>query len=317
MKSLKLSRRAECPVVGLGTFKAEPGIAYRTVKDAIRIGYRHIDCAPVYGNQKEVGAAIRESIEAGIVSREQLWVTSKLWNDCHAPQDVEPALTRTLAELGLEYLDLYLVHWPVAVRKGLFLPESAADLVPLTDMPLTATWSAMERTVDSGLVRQVGVSNFSAAKLDLLLAGARIRPVVNQIECHPYLQQRRLIDFCQRNRIDVTAYSPLGSPDRPDRLKQDGEPTLMREPTVLRLAEQYRASPAQVLLGWAIDKGIIVIPKSSSPERLKENLEAADMHLKPEDLERIDRLDRHRRYYTGSAWTLPGSGYTMETLWDE
>lgn len=317
MKKVEFRHKEGCPALGLGTFKAEPGIVYNAIKEAIRIGYRHIDCAPVYGNQKEVGKAIQEAIGEGIVTREQLWITSKLWNDCHAPEDVEPALDKTLAELQLDYLDLYLIHWPVAVRKGLFLPETAKDLIPLSDMPLADTWSAMENLVANGSARHIGVSNFSVVKLAELLDIARIKPEANQIELHPYLQQRQLVDFCQKNQIHVTAYSPLGSPDRPDRLKEKGEPTLLKEPTISLIAEQNHASPAQVLISWAIHQDIIVIPKSTSADRLKENLAAADLKLSQNDIEKINKLDRHRRYYNGSAWTLAGSDYTMENLWDE
>jgi len=317
MKTVEFRNGGVCPAIGLGTFKAEPGITYQAIKDAIQIGYRHIDCAPVYGNQKEVGRAIRESIEAKIVTREQLWVTSKLWNDSHAPEDVEPSIAQTLADLQLEYLDLYLIHWPVAVRKGLFIPETAADLIPLATMPLKETWFAMEKLVDNNLARHIGVSNFSAVKLAELLAIASIKPELNQVELHPYLQQRQLIDFCKNNQIHVTAYSPLGSPDRPDRLKEKGEPILLEEPTICTLAEKYHASPAQILLSWALHQGIIAIPKSTSGKRLQENLAAEDVQLSREDLQRIDALDKHRRYYNGSAWTITGSDYTMKNLWDE
>lgn len=317
MKTAEFRHNAHCPVLGLGTFKAEPGVVYNAIKDAIKIGYRHIDCAPVYGNQREVGQAIQESIREGVVTREQLWITSKLWNDSHAPHDVEPSIVETLDELNLDYLDLYLIHWPVAVRKGLFLPESASDLIPLSEMPLTDTWFAMEKLVDKGLARHIGVSNFSADKVAELLNVARIKPEANQIELHPYLQQRQLVRFCQMNRIHVTAYSPLGSPDRPARLKEKDEPTLLNEPTICQLAEQHDVTPAQILLSWAIHQDIMVIPKSTSAKRLQENLAAADIQLNQEDLAHIEQLDKHRRYYSGSAWTINGSAYTLKTLWDE
>lgn len=317
MKTVEFRNNGHCPILGLGTFKAEPGVVYNTVKNAILIGYRHIDCAPVYGNQKEVGMAIKESISEGIVTREQLWVTSKLWNDSHYPEDVKPSILKTLDELQLDYLDLYLVHWPVAVRKGLFLPETADDLISLSDIPLTKTWAAMEKLVDNGLARHIGVSNFSTTKLTDLLNVARIKPEANQVELHPYLQQRKLVDFCQENRIHVTAYSPLGSKDRPDRLKEEGEPTLLMDPVILGLAEQHSVTPAQILLSWAVHQGIVAIPKSTSSKRLKENLAAAQIQLGREDLDKIEKLDRHRRYYSGSAWTIAGSDYTMESLWDE
>lgn len=317
MATLAFPNGDTLPMLGLGTFKSEPGSMYNIIKKAILLGYQHIDCAPVYGNQAEIGTAISDAITEGITSREKLWITSKLWNDNHAPEDVEPAIEHTLRELRLDYLDLYLVHWPVVVKKGMFLPETGADLISLEELPINTTWKAMERLVEKGLCRHIGVSNFSTKKLADLLESAKIKPEVNQIELHPYLRQEKMFDFCKRNSIFLTAYSPLGSPDRPERLKETGEPVLMQEPILLSLAQKHSCDPAQILLSWLLHKGAAVIPKSSNVVRMKMNLEAQGISLSKKDSKLLDDLDRHRRYYNGTAWTIPGSPYSLANLWDE
>jgi alcohol dehydrogenase (NADP+) len=205
---------AAMPAIGLGTWKAAPGEVGAAVRSALQLGYRHIDCAAIYGNEAEIGAALHAALQQGGLAREQLWITSKLWNDCHEPGQVRPALERTLADLQLSWLDLYLIHWPVAHRPGVLMPSAAADQIPLERLPLHHTWAAMEELVDAGLVRRIGVSNWSAAKLAALLPHCRIRPAVNQVERHPWLQQGELLSFCRGQGITLTAYSPLGSPER-------------------------------------------------------------------------------------------------------
>jgi alcohol dehydrogenase (NADP+) len=315
--TLQFSNGDKMPAFGLGTWKSKPGEVYSAVREAIRIGYRHIDCAAIYMNEEEIGRAFADAFAAGDVRREELWVTGKLWNNAHAEDAVLPALCRTLADLRLDYLDLYLVHWPIAFKPDVLGPRFADDLVPLSELPLIGTWRGMEAAHATGLTRNIGVSNFSVKKLRELLAEAKVRPEMNQIELHPLLQQPDMLRFCKAEGIHLTAYSPLGSFDRSAALKGSDEPNLFEHPVIVEVANGLGCTPAQVLIRWAIQRGTAVIPKSVNPERIRQNLGALQVTLSENDMQRIAALDRHHRFIDGSFWEFPGSGYTVANLWDE
>jgi alcohol dehydrogenase (NADP+) len=315
--SVEFSNGDKMPILGLGTWKSKPGEVYDAVREAIRIGYRHIDCAAIYMNEEEIGRAFADAFAAGDVKREQLWVTSKLWNNAHAEDAVLPALRKTLADLQLDYLDLYLVHWPIAFRPDVMGPKSAEDLIALSELPLIGTWRGMEAAHAEGLTRNIGVSNFSVKKLRALLEEAKVRPEMNQIELHPLLQQSEMLGFCKAEGIHLTAYSPLGSFDRSAALKGSDEPNLFEHPVILEVASSLGCTPAQVLIKWAIQRGTVVIPKSVNPLRLRENFESLQVTISDNDMHRIATLDRHYRFIDGSFWEFPGSSYTVANLWDE
>jgi alcohol dehydrogenase (NADP+) len=305
------------PLLGLGTWKAAPDVVEAAVKTAIEQGYRHLDCAPIYGNEAAIGRALADCFERGVVQRSDLWITSKLWNSAHAAAAVPQAIEKTLADLQLDYLDLYLIHWPVALRSGIVLPETAEDFIDLADLPLSETWRGMETVLSSGLCRHIGVANFSVTKLQTLLDTATIAPAVNQVECHPYLPQNHLLQVCQEAGILLTAYSPLGSGDRSSAFKAPDEPVLLADPVLETIASRHGCTPAQVLIAWALQRGTAVIPKSTNPQRLQENLTTPRIEFTNADLEAIASLDRHYRYVDGSFWVRPGNPYTLENLWDE
>lgn len=317
MKSLSFPNGDAMPAVGLGTWKSARGEVGAALREALRLGYRHIDGAPIYGNEAEIGEALARSLADGIVKRDDLWVTSKLWNDRHAEGDVVPALEETLGDLRLDFVDLYLIHWPVAQPRGVVVPETGKDLLSLEERPLLETWRGMEAALESGLCRHVGVSNFSVPKLGGLLERADHPPEANQVELHPYLQQEGLVEFCRSRGVAVTAYSPLGSRDRPGSMTRPDEPPLLEDPTILEIAGRLDVTPAQVLLAWALHRGTAVIPKSVDPDHLRSNLASATVELDGEALRRIGELERGFRYVDGSEWVGEESPYTLESVWDE
>jgi alcohol dehydrogenase (NADP+) len=316
-KAHRFANGDSLPLVGLGTWKSNPGEVYTAVREALRLGYRHIDCAALYANEADIGRALRDAMRNGEVTRRELWITSKLWCNAHGRENVGPALRKTLVDLELEYLDLYQMHWPIALQPTSILPGSAADFRPLSEVPLHETWAAMETAVDAGMVRHLGVSNFSVKKLRDLLPRCTIQPEVNQIELHPLLQQRELVQYCASRGIHVTAYAPLGSGDRPAFVKAPDAPVLLDDPVIRSIAEAHERTCAQVLIAWHVQQGNSAIPKSVTPARLRENLEAAELELSQAELARIAAMDQGYRMIDGAFWAVAGTPWTLQTIWDE
>lgn len=317
MQHLRLSAGL-MPSVGLGTWKAAPGVVASTVEDAIRAGYRHLDCACDYGNEHEVGAGIKAALDAGICKREDLFITSKLWNTYHAKEHVEPACKKSLSDLGLDYLDLYLIHFPISLKyvpfetryppEWIHDPNGSDPKMEVVPVPISETWGAMEKLVNAGLVKNIGVANFRAVLLMDLLATARIPPAVNQVEIHPFLVEEQLVDYCKKAGIVVTAFSPLGAGSYVSIGMANEKETVLKNESVLEIAERIKKSPAQVVLRWAIQRGISVIPKSTNPERLRQNLDVFSFELTDTDMTKISSLGERRRRYNDPGEFCKGMG---------
>ncbi|CAI9297563.1 unnamed protein product [Lactuca saligna] len=308
IRSFDLINKTQIPSLGLGTWQSEPGLVGQAVTAAVKAGYRHIDCAQIYGNEKEIGLALKKLFEDGVVAREDLWITSKLWCNNHAPEDVPIALEKTLNDLQIEHLDLYLIHWPVRTKKGTagFKPENLLK----TDIP--ATWKAMEALFDIGKTRGLGVSNFSSKKLGDLLNVARIPPVVNQVECHPSWHQTKLREFCKSKGVHLSGYSPLGSPGT-KWLKSN----VLEHPILTSVADKLGKTPAQVAIRWGLQMGHSVLPKSTNKARIKENFAVFDW-LIPDDLFTELSKIQQARLVRGDFLVndVYGEYKTVEELWD-
>lgn len=317
MKYLQFSNGDLMPALGLGTWKSAKGEAYQNIRTAIEIGYRHFDCAFMYGNEDEIGQALADAIQNNEVKREDLWITSKLWNNRHRSVDVYPAIQASLKNLQLDYLDLYLIHWPVALVYNVNYPQKTEDLISLNDLPLSETWRAMIDIKKNGLAKHIGVSNFSIKKINQLRDETGILPEALQVELQPFHQQKSLVEFTRQNNIAITGFCPLGSADRPASRVSPNEPKLFENKTILNIAQEKGCSPAQVMLAWAVNRGTSVIPKSVNPTRLQGNLAAANIVLSAGQMDRMNELDKQYRYIKGDFWCLAGSDYTLENLWDE
>lgn len=290
----------------MGLWKVARGDAPAVVREAIRAGYRHFDSACDYGNEAEVGAGLAQAMGAGACTRDDLWITSKLWNTYHRAEHVRPAAERSLRDLGLDHLDLYLIHFPIALEFVPFdvryPPEWVADpdadpprMAPVP-VPIRETWGAMEELVRQGLVRHIGVCNFGVSLLRDLLASAQIRPAVLQVEMHPYLAQEKLLRFAREEGLAVTAFSPLAAQSYFELdMARQGE-SILEDPAIVAIARAHARTPAQVVLRWGVQRGTAVIPKSRSPRHMRENLALSDFALTEADMAAISGLDRHRRF---------------------
>ena len=294
------------PLVGLGLWKVPKPDAAGLVREAVRVGYRHLDSACDYGNEAEVGAGIRAALADGLCRREDLCVTSKLWNTYHARPHVRPAVERTLRDLQLDYLDLYLLHFPIAQAfvpfderyppGWLHDPDASEQGMRFARVPLAETWGAMEELVRAGLVRYIGVCNFGTALLRDLLSYAQIQPAVLQVELHPYLTQEKLLRFCRESGVAVTAFSPLGAQSYFSLNMAHADEAVLDRAVVREAARRHGKSPAQVLLRWGVQRGTAVVPKTAQPKRLAENLAVFDFELSAEEMREVSSLDRGRRF---------------------
>jgi D-xylose reductase len=303
---ISLANSHTLPAIGYGFWKVDKTEAPALTYQALEMGYRHLDCASDYGNEAEVGLGIKKGLDHGICKREALWITSKLWNTYHRPEHVELACRRSIADLKCEYLDLYLIHFPISLKyvpfeqrypSGWFFePDSSTPCLEYDPVPIIDTWRAMEELVDKGLVRNIGVSNFGVSLIRDLLTQSRIRPAVLQIESHPYLTQPKLLRYCQMEKIAVTAFSPLGAPSYVPLGMAKDDDSVLELPLIKDIAQRHQKTPAQIVLRWGVQRGTAVIPKSSKVDRLRENLHLEGFELSSEEMNMISALNRHQRF---------------------
>lgn len=315
--SFTLSTGARLPAIGLGTFGSDtvsPAVVAATVRKAVYTGYRHIDCASVYGNEAEIGGVLADLFAQRVVTRDDLWITSKVWNDMHGR--VGESCRKSLRDLRLDHLDLFLVHWPFPNYHPpkCDVTMRSPDARPYIHDAFMHTWEQMERLVDDGLVRHIGTSNMTVPKLELVLRDARIRPVCNEMELHPHFQQPALVDFCVRHAIQPIAYCPLGSPGRPDRDRTPDDTVDLEDPVLVTIAQDAGITPAQVALRWAIQRGQAPIPFSVN--HFVDNLSAALLPpLSAAAMQAFAGIDKGCRLIKGQVF-LWKDGQGWEDLWD-
>jgi len=281
--TIKLNNGQEIPVLGLGTWLSEPGEVKLAVEHALKIGYRHVDCAAIYFNEKEVG----DGIKASGVPREEIFVTGKLWCNKHHPDDVEEACRKSLSDLSLDYLDEYLMHFPSAFKRGdeMVPKDENGDVIHDDTFHFTSTWLAMEKLVEKGLVRTIGTSNFNSQQIQELIDAGTIKPAMNQVEIHPFFIQTKLIDFCRERGVEMTAYSPL----------VNGRSGILNDHDLKTIGAKYKKSPAQVIIRWHIQRGVVVIPKSVFNNEIDENAKVFDFSLTDDEMALISGMDKNKR----------------------
>ncbi len=308
------------PTVGLGTFGSD-AVSHETIAEAVigaaAVGYRHFDCASVYGNEDLIGQSLKTIMEAGI-AREELWITSKLWNDKHAEEDVIPSCRKSLDDLGLDYLDLYLIHWPFPNYHPpkCDVSSRSPDARPYIHENFMKTWRQLEKLVEMGLVRNIGTSNVTIPKLDLILPDAQIKPAVNEMELHPHFQQPELFNYCIGNGIVPIGYSPIGSPARPERDRTPDDTVDIEDPVMIEIAASHGIHPATLCVKWAAQRGQVPIPMSSKRRNYLANLKAVcGDPLSDEEMDAIAGIDRGCRLIKGQVF-LWESARGWEDLWD-
>ncbi|XP_057587209.1 aldo-keto reductase family 1 member C3-like isoform X2 [Hippopotamus amphibius kiboko] len=290
------------PVLGLGT-SAPPQVAKSEVEEAVKraidVGYRHIDSAYVYQNEEEIGRAIQMKIADGTMKRGDLFYTTKLWSTFFRPELVQTGLENSLRKVQLSYVDLCLIHFPIALKPGEdFMPTDTHGNIIFDTVDLCATWEALEKCKDVGLAKSIGVSNFNRRQLEMILnkPGLKYKPVCNQVECHPYLNQSKLLEFCKSKDILFVAFATLGSDLRKKWVKKD-RPVLLQDPVLNAIAEKHRRTPAQIALRYHLQRGAVALAKSFNERRLQENFQVFEFQLTPEDMQCLDGLNRNMRYF--------------------
>jgi alcohol dehydrogenase (NADP+) len=311
---------AKMPAIGLGTFGSDrfsgEDIA-EAVKGAISVGYRHIDCAAVYGNEHLIGKSLQEVMQAGI-KREELWITSKIWNDMHGDGDILLSCAKTLKDLQLEYLDLYLVHWPFPNfhAPGVDVDSRDPHARPYIHEEYLKVWRQMERLVEMGLVKHIGTSNMTIPKMKLLLRDAKIKPACNEMELHPHFQQPEFFKFVMDNGITPIGFCPIGSPTRPDRDKTETDTVDIQDPVILKIAKRLNVHPAVVCVKWAVQRGQIPIPFSIHRNEYLSNLMCSVVDsLTEEELKEIAGIDKNCRLIKGQVFLWQGAK-DWQDLWD-
>ncbi len=308
------------PSIGLGTFGSDH-VSHDAVAEAVKyaasIGYRHFDYASVYGNEEQIGKAFREMFQNGL-RRDEVWITSKLWNDKHGENDVIPSCEKSLSDPQADYLDLYLVHWPFPNHHppGCDVSSRNPHAVPYIHENYMQTWRKMEELVDRGLVRHIGTSNMTIPKMELLLRDARIKPIANEMELHPHFQQPEFFRYLLDKGIQPIGYSPIGSPGRPERDRTPEDTSPVEDPVILHIAQKLGIHPAVVCIKWAVERGQIPIPFSANPRNILSNLLGmVSEPLGRVDMEAIAKLDRNCRLIKGQVF-LWKDDQSWEALWD-
>ncbi|MBN2685454.1 MAG: aldo/keto reductase [Pontiellaceae bacterium] len=318
--AVTLNNGQKMPVLGMGTFGSDTYSA-KEIADAVlgaaEFGQRAFDCASVYSNEKEIGDSLKIILQGG-VPREELFITSKVWNDMHGDGEVIASCKQSLADLQMDYLDLYLVHWPFPNfhPPGCSVESRSPDSKPYIHENYMKTWAQMEQLVDMGLVKSIGTSNMTIPKMELLLRDCRIKPAVNEMECHPHFQQPELFDYLVKNNIQPIGYCPIGSPARPERDRTEDDTVDIEDPVIVEIAEKYGVHPAIICVKWSLQRGLVVIPFSTKRSKYTSNLKTALMDpLTAEEMEAISEIDRKCRLIKGQVFLWEDSK-GWEDLWD-
>jgi alcohol dehydrogenase (NADP+) len=311
---------SEMPAIGLGTFGSDkygPQEVADAVVGAADVGYRHFDCASVYGNEAYIGKSLQDIVSSGI-SREELWITSKIWNDKHGPGQVIESCKQSLTDLKLEYLDLFLVHWPFPNSHGKGVDAHSRDPNARSYIheEYMQVWAQMEQLYDEGFVRHIGTSNMTLPKSKLVQRDARVKPHASELELHPHFQQPELFSYCLDNGIVPIGYSPIGSPSRPERDRTVDDTVDIEDPVIIAIANRLDVHPAVVCVKWAVQRGQVPIPFSVKREQYTAILQSITSDpLTPEEMNQISGIDKNNRLIKGHVF-LWKDGQTWEALWD-